>query len=672
MTPVLSSLGVGSGLNTAQLVADLAAAERAPKAAAIQARQERASARISALAQARSSLDAFVSALQGLSKSGNLGVQPVSSHPEIVQLTRAANASPPPVNTSVEVMRLAKPQTLNSGVVADEGAPIGHGTLTINFGTVATSGEDVTGFTPDPAAEAVTVTIDAANDSLTGLRDAINAQRAGVTASIVYDGTGSRLVLKGETGEARAFTIDAAPVSGSEAGNGLENFAFRPGASNLTLSEVASDALVRIDGIMIERSSNQIADVIEGYRLDLRKAEAGTTVVLQAERDTELLRSAVNDFAAAYNEMNGLLRALSSNATANEPAGPLRSDSGLRDLQTRLSALTTRPLASGGSSVSLAEVGVITGRDGSLSVDAAKLNAALASDPAIVEKLFSPSHFSDSTQVSVRSALGTVKAGSYEVTGLMAAKAASATGSSVPGAFDYPVEIDATNASFTAMLDGLGPLTLTLPVGSYVTGNAFAQAFANAINSDPAVVAAGRSVTVVWDGDHFTFRSRQQGSRSQISISGLEGALATRLGLSAPTETTGTDAQGVIGGKAAVGNGSRLVASASSTAAGLTLEVRSGAPSSVRIDVAEGLSGAIARIRDELSKGDGSLAAASARLTREQSALAEETRELDARIANVTAQLTKQFTAMERAVASYKSIGSFLDQQIAAWSNNDD
>src|SRR3546814_9562238 len=93
---------------------------------------------------------------------------------------------------TVVVNQLARAQTSYSGVVADKTAAIGAGMMTLTVGGVAK-----------------TITIDAANNSLDGLAGAINASGAGVTASIIADEGGHRLILKGPTGEAGAFTLTA-------------------------------------------------------------------------------------------------------------------------------------------------------------------------------------------------------------------------------------------------------------------------------------------------------------------------------------------------------------------------------------------------------------------------------------------------------------------------------
>lgn len=666
---ILTTLGTGSGIDTARLITDLSAAQREPRLAALTQRSERTQARISALGQVRAGLDAFVGALDSLSKSGALGPQPRSGDATIVGVTRnPAVADPAPLSASIEVVRLAAAQTLTSARRADAAVPVGFGTLTFQSGRTTTAAGDVTAFAADAARPPVTITIDATNDSLGGLRDAINAAKAGVTASIVNDGVGARLVLKGVSGAADGFTVTAAATAGSPAGLGLADFGFAPGASELDIAAEATDARMIVDGLAVERATNLITDVVAGYTLDLKRAAVATPVALSAARDPEQLRAALSDFVGAYNEVNSLIAAFARPGSAREAAGALYGQSAVRQLRAELQGLTARPLASGTGGITLAEVGVRTARDGSLSVDGATLDAAIAADPALLEKLFAPSQAADATGVSITSAQGAAKPGQYALSDIVAATAARLTGAAVPGAFDFPIAVDATNASFTAMLDGLGPLLLNLSVGSYTNGAALASAFQNAINSNPQVLAAGRAVTVGWDSGRFLFLSRYAGSRSAVTLAGLDATLAARTGLDAAVEGAGSDAAGKIGGVAAIGNGSRLSASAASAASGLVLEIGSAALATGNVRVSEGLSGALGRIRDSLSRGSGGLVAANDGYARESAAQEAEAEVIDSRALAYEEGLRRQFNAMDRAVAAYKSVGEFLTQQIDYWS----
>ena len=119
------------------------------------------------------------------------------------------------------------------------------------------------------------VTIDAANDNLDGLARAINAADAGVTAIVVADGGGFRLMVKGKTGAAEDFTITTGATTG------LELFA----SADMTETQEAKDAIVRIDGLEVTRSSNSFSDLIPGVdnEITVTPTETGSYVGRCAE-----------------------------------------------------------------------------------------------------------------------------------------------------------------------------------------------------------------------------------------------------------------------------------------------------------------------------------------------------------------------------------------------------
>jgi flagellar hook-associated protein 2 len=392
------SLGIGSGLDIANLVNGLAAAERAPKEALIQRREEANAAKISALAEASSAIDSFASALSSLISGGTLFTQPSVSDTSILSATTVAGSQIGNLSAQIEVVQLAKAQTLSSAGLSSSTEAVGEGELTLTT-----------------AVGSFVVTIDATNNSLEGLRDAINGKNAGVTASIVTDQGTAKLVLKGATGTANAFTLSVPDGTVS----GLERFAFGPTVTGgMTEAQAAQDAIVKLDGVELRRSSNSFKDLVDGVQFDLKKAAPGTIVNLGISRPTAAIEQAVGNFVAAYNELNTLL----ANATApgvNGAGGPLRGDLSIRDMRRQLGQLTSTVLNSRGSIKTLAEIGVRTNRDGSLSLSTSQLQQALQNDPQGVEALFNPTQYSSDPLLVITSPMGKVKPGTYTFTNVV-------------------------------------------------------------------------------------------------------------------------------------------------------------------------------------------------------------------------------------------------------------
>ena len=193
MANILTSLSAGSGIDVKALTEQLVAAEKAPRSELLDARQARVDARISALGQFRSALDALVGALGTRIGSGALSGIPAVSDTSVLSMTVDPGAVVQ--RQQLEVRSLARGQTLASAP-RDAAAPVGLGTLTFRFGAVAGS-DAATGFVAGVQDDLV-VTVAEGDNSLEGLRNAINdaAAVAGapLQAQIVSDTNGARLL----------------------------------------------------------------------------------------------------------------------------------------------------------------------------------------------------------------------------------------------------------------------------------------------------------------------------------------------------------------------------------------------------------------------------------------------------------------------------------------------
>jgi len=353
MVSIANSLGYGSGIDVASLVTQLAAASREPKVARFDTRTKAVQSSISAVAQARSNLESFSSSLAGLVAGGTLQSQPSVADTSILDARAVIGTRMTNFSGSVEVTQLSRGQTLASAFLASAAAPVGQGTLTLTVGSTA-----------------YPVVIGTGNDSLTGLAAAINGARSAVTASVVNDTAGARLVLKGPPGTPSAFTL-------SSTDPGLAAFAY-PGS--MTLVQSALNAEFSVDGLTYSRATNTIDDVVPGVVLTLKKVAVGTPVSVGVTRAGDTLKSTMADFVSVFNELKGQV-ALARSAT--------RGDQAMRTLDRQLSQLIAQPVTSSQPS-SLSAIGVQTNRDGTISFDEAAFNRAYASDPDAVEAIFSP------------------------------------------------------------------------------------------------------------------------------------------------------------------------------------------------------------------------------------------------------------------------------------------
>ncbi|MDO9370144.1 MAG: flagellar filament capping protein FliD [Sphingopyxis sp.] len=366
VSSIASSLGFGSGLDVKQLVTDLSNASRDPKIKRLSELTQTNQTRISALAQARSDLDGFANSLGQMVSDGTLRSTPTVSDESVLSATSRAGISADSFAATVVVNQLARAQTNYSGVVADRTAAIGTGTMTLTVGGVAK-----------------TITVDATNNSLDGLASAINASGAGVTASIIADEGGHRLIVKGPTGEVGAFTLTA----DAGADPGLAAFS----TSGMTVGQSAANAEFTIDGVAFSRASNIIDDVVPGMSLTLKKAAPGQGVDIGASRPLDIIKQTVGDFVSVYNQLKKSLVAASNISGAG---------TSLRELERELGNLVNKVLSSHGTINKLSDIGISTTKEGLLAVDNAKLDKVLASDAGAVEALFNPRRDATHTEAS--------------------------------------------------------------------------------------------------------------------------------------------------------------------------------------------------------------------------------------------------------------------------------
>ncbi|KTE11431.1 flagellar filament capping protein FliD [Sphingopyxis sp. H115] len=367
VSSIANSLGFGSGIDIKQLVTDLSNASRDPKIARMAELTQANQTRISALSQARADLDGFANSLGQMVADGTLRSTPTVSDESVLGATSRAGMSADSFAATVVVNQLARAQTNYSGIVASRTDAIGTGTMTLTVGGVDT-----------------TITIDANNNSLDGLAAAINGSGAGVTASIIADEGGHRIILKGPPGEVGAFTLAA----DAGADPGLSAFAT---SSGMTEGQSAANAEFTIDGVAFSRASNIVDDVIPGMSLTLKKAAPGQPVDIGASRPLDMIKQTVGDFVAVYNQLKKSLVAASS------LSGPT---TGLRELERELGGLIHKVISSHGSINQLSDIGISTTKDGLLAVDNAKLDKALETDAGAVEALFNPRRDATHTEQS--------------------------------------------------------------------------------------------------------------------------------------------------------------------------------------------------------------------------------------------------------------------------------
>jgi flagellar hook-associated protein 2 len=400
---ITKTLGSGSGIDLSGLVGSLVEAQFATKSAQLTSRNETLTAQISSLAQIKSGITGFASALKSLVGGGTLGTLPTSSAPSVLGVSRIPGSGLASVSAKVTVQQLAAAQAATSTNAIARNTQFKTGTLQLNIGTEGP---------PFAATQTAAIEITSANATIDGIAAAINAAKdangvsLGLTATVITDGAGVRLSVKSQTGAAKAFEINATDAS-EASGESLSAVAVNRGTGNgMTIGATATDAKVVVDGATFTRSSNTVGDLIPGITLDL-KATSAEPILISATKQTGNLSQAINDFVATYNELLGVLK------EQTDPLnGPLRTDSFVSSMKRSLAQLTTTQLvaANGTAPTTLADLGIATARDGTLSIDTTRLNKALADNPDAVEKMFSSASGTSTVQNGLSAALSAVAA----------------------------------------------------------------------------------------------------------------------------------------------------------------------------------------------------------------------------------------------------------------------
>ena len=382
----IGSLGVASGLDLESLVTKLIQTESQPRLASLASREAKVQSNISAFGSLKSSLDKLRTAAKALSDADALGRPAVNTGgSSLFSATGTAEASTGLY--SIQVLNRAVAQKLSSTADFSSGTDlVGEGKLSITVG-----GKGFTITTSDTT-------------TLSQLRDAINSDAAntGVSASLLVvakdpqdpsAGTVTRLVLTART-TGLENTIETS-VEDVDLGNtdnaGLSRFYFSASDalnSQLSQTQPAANARIAIDGFTVYSNTNTFEDAIEGVTLTVLKEPADPqsppVESLTVSGDSTTASGRLQAFVAAYNDLARTIKALSGYNADTKAAGTLNGDSTVRNIARQLRVAVGAPGAAGDGDLSLAQIGVAFQSDGTIKVDANKLDTALKDSlPAI-------------------------------------------------------------------------------------------------------------------------------------------------------------------------------------------------------------------------------------------------------------------------------------------------
>lgn len=377
----LSSPGIGSGLDINGLVSKLMEAERLP-VTVLDKKEASNLATISAYGALSSQLTSLQTSAKSLATSSLYAAKKTWVQ-DSTYYSASASSDAATGGYNINVQQLAKSQKLQSTGFSASTDSVGTGTITIEFGTYSAGA-----FTPNANKTAKTVSIPTGSDTVSGVAAAINAAHTGVSATIVNDGTNSRIVLSPEDGgAANALRISVVDDDGNNTNNaGLSRLVYdntTGGIKQMTETVAAQDSKITVDSQLITKSTNVITDAIQGVTLTLTKEHPDlvTTTAMTVSRDYTAAKTAIASFVTTYNATAKLLSEDLAYNAETKKAGLLQGEGAARSVQQQLRNAVAGAVSGLSTGIStFSELGVSFQRDGTLAFDSAKLDSVLA-DP---------------------------------------------------------------------------------------------------------------------------------------------------------------------------------------------------------------------------------------------------------------------------------------------------
>lgn len=652
----ISSVGIGSGVLTSELIDKLAGAERAPTEARLDNKESEVNAELSMFGLIQSAITDLRLPSRTLSNPDLFESKTITSgnaaFSGVVDSSSATTGS-----YQLEVSALAVSQTLTTRTLLNDSdtTAFGTGSLSITVGSTTAN-----------------ITIDSTNNTLDGIAAAINDESdLGVTASVLDTGSGYKLVLNSdETGTANEIEIQVTDTGDTidTDEEGLSRLAYTSGSLNMDLSQAAVNAEFEFNGVPVVRSSNIIDDVIPGVTLTLTGTNVDEASSLVVANDTTEVVEKVSEFIEKFNALQTLI----NDNSEFDPSGATENGLLLGDATTRTMMSQVRRVLGGAveglesaNVRGLAEVGISTDyQTGLLTFNESTFTTKLASDPEDVAALFSEQGRVSDSQVQFEVASVNTTPGTYAINITTAATRGEISGDVSLAA---STTIDANNDNFTLSVDGVTSGEITLDVASYTQEELIVE-LQTKINLDATLASSGKTVTVsLDDSNQIVINSNKYGSSSQVELTAVDTNTAAQLGLNVGVGTDGVDVEGTINGATATGSGQLLTAATGDDSEGIKVTVEGTATGDRgTVTYIEGVGEQFVDLLTRFVTTNGALTATTDRLNSELLLIAEERADLNTRIESLTARLARQFTAADIIISQLNSTADFVKQQLDA------
>ncbi|MCF8185958.1 MAG: flagellar filament capping protein FliD [Sulfuritalea sp.] len=418
----ISSVGLGSGLDVNSIITGLMGVEKKPLTAVAQQKSAYQS-KISAYGTMKSSLSLFQTTMSTLSNVAKFNMQTATSADTSI-FTASTDGTATNGDYAITVSQLAKSQKLALTGFDSITDTVNNGRLNIDFGRYDPTDDNK--FTANPDKSSLSITINSSNRTLAGVRDAINAANASVTASIVNNGSGNQLVLTStDTGEVNSMRIsgisqlayDKSKASnGNNDGSGDSNGSSNKDNISFTEVQAAKNALLNVDGVAVAKASNTITDVINGVTLNLLSTSSGNNINLHIASNQNDVKASISSFVDAYNKLDTTLRSLTKFDSTGKASGVLLGDGTARSVVNQIKSVMTKAINTTGGLTTLNQIGVTFQRDGQLALDSTRLTAAMNSNFGDIATLFASSLKATDAQITYAGSTSNTQEGTYAVT----------------------------------------------------------------------------------------------------------------------------------------------------------------------------------------------------------------------------------------------------------------
>ncbi|PIE43327.1 MAG: flagellar capping protein [Gammaproteobacteria bacterium] len=653
----ISSVGIGSGVLTSELIDKLATAEKAPTEARLDRKQEEVNAKLSAYGRLRSAITDLRLPARTLGNPAAMRELTFNSSSSVISGTVSSLSQKG--TYSIEVSKLAQAHSISTNAFSDDDTTtLGTGKLTLQVGENT----------------AVDIDIDGSNNTLSGIADAINAESSlDVTASVVDNGSGFQLVIAAnQTGLSNAISIQVDDDDADDSDtSGLSQLAFNATAKNLNESVAAQDASLEMNGISVTRSSNEVDDLIAGTTLKLSTTNIGSPAVVKIAEDSGAVADRVEDFLNKFNELKTIVAELTEyDANNPENSGILLGDSTVRLISSQSRNLLSGiiPGLENASVRSLVDVGISTNKDtGEISFDRDTFIAALENHTDDVVALFADQGRVSGNQVNFVSKSFNSQPGSYELTVSQLASHGQFAGTrDVSGGATIDANV------FRLSIDGTESADITLDAGTYTSAQ-LVQELQAKINADSNLSAAGAKVVVGLDtSNQLTFTSTTYGSTSKVEFTAADANMGAQLGIVAGAGIDGLDVAGTINGEAATGTGQRLsLALEGNDADGIAVDITGGAMGKRGdITIIKGAADRFVDLFTDIISVDGALTTRTDGLSKQLFEIGEQRAKMEVRVESLRERLIKQFTSADIMINRLNSTMDFIAGQLEALSNS--